>query len=119
MLFADETLSALGGWPQLVLQGGAFGLLTYIVVRLVPQQMQISAEERTARDTRFVEALTALEVKRDAQIERLIGATTEQTRSINATIEKGSDKTADALVRLASSECPRDPHGPRLKGACP
>ncbi len=62
-----QTIEPLGGWGGLVLQFGAFGLLTYIVTILLPAHDRTVSEERKGwqeerwnRDKMFMSALAGL-----------------------------------------------------------
>jgi F0F1-type ATP synthase membrane subunit b/b' len=45
----------LGGWATLLLQGGAFALLVYIITVMYPRATKDAKEERQNRDQTFAE----------------------------------------------------------------
>jgi hypothetical protein len=90
------TPDPLGGWGHLILNGGAFALLIYIVIFLVPKLMREAREERAAaaknakdRDRLF-----------QATIDTIQDRFTERTRDLLKGIEK---QTEALLIGFAST----------------
>jgi hypothetical protein len=78
------------GWGSLLLQGGAFVLLAYMVIRLAPQLFKEMREEREARDTKFATAIDNLQNKYD-----------ERNESITQTIAATSKDANDVIRELS------------------
>lgn len=98
---AADTATPLGGWGSLVLQGGAFGLLTYIVAYLAPQLMKESRKEREARDQLFNTVMDALQTRFDdrnrAVVKEIVGAVKDQTQILATALRSSSERIEGAV----------------------
>jgi hypothetical protein len=90
MLLAQVQADPFGGWGGLLLQGGAFVLLAYIVIVLAPRMFKESRDEREKRDALFQSVLTDLTKSHDNRTTAIIGAIHEQT---------------DAMTKAMASVC--------------
>ncbi len=78
----------LGGWGTLVLQGGAFALLAWIVMRLAPAVLKDAREEREKRESIFTAVIGALQDRQDTRNKEIVDA-----------IEKAIDRQTTLLNR--------------------
>jgi len=107
-LLPPEDVDPLGGWGSLFLQGGAFALLTYIVVWLGPRIMQMSVDERRERDLAAAKEREADRVARHNIADRFTQAVAECWEMSSR--EAGKDRAAFAVrsekmeARLTSLE---------------
>ncbi len=81
-MFAQAVGDPSVGWGSLILQAGAFGLLTYIVIVLYPKQQKDVREERERRDDVFKSMLDTLQTKFEDRNREIVSALKEQTDSI-------------------------------------
>lgn len=92
----------LNGWGNLILQGGAFVLLAYIIVVMVPKILGEMRVEREARDQNFTRLMDALQDRFDSRNAVLAQSIRDQTDSFRAQIEKQTvvlEKALSAVCR--------------------
>lgn len=108
MLFSELAPDPLGGWGTLILQGGSFVLLTYIVTILVPKGMRESRDERETRDDKFLtallkkeesskESITTLHQQFEIRNQQIVLALREQTETLGETLEREVGKVQAAV----------------------
>ncbi len=68
------------GWFSLVIQVGAFGLLTYMVVVMYPKQQKDLRDEREKRDKLFLAMITDLQARFTERNALVVDAMKEETR---------------------------------------
>lgn len=102
---AAPAADPLGVWGGLILQGGAFALLTYVVVRLAPMALKEAREEREKRDATFQAVITGLEVKFDERSEKIVRAVEAQTQSLASAVADSS-RRIEAAVTTACKHKP-------------
>jgi hypothetical protein len=130
MIFAVDPVTTtvqgpLGGWDVVVLQFGAFGLLSYVIVILAPQLLRElmadrkardqseleertkrdkdAREERQAREMTFVNVVTVLESKfgeRNSQVIRQMELERESCERRHSNIEVSLKDTRHATKQL-------------------
>lgn len=76
----------LNGWFGVILQGGAFALLTYIVVWMAPDALKQAREERQSRDAIFSAIIDVIQLKTDERNKELIEAIRSQTTTLTVAI---------------------------------
>lgn len=86
MLFAE--LDPLGGWGQIILQGGSFVLLVYIIVIMYPRATREAREERASRDQLFAETIAAMNVGFEIRATKLATSTEENAKLVARAAEK-------------------------------
>lgn len=91
---------AAGSSSSLVLQGGAFGLLAYIVAVLAPRMFAAAREEREARDKAFAVLVEGLQSRFEERTKALIEAMENQTRMLTAQMEQQTAGIAQAFARI-------------------
>jgi hypothetical protein len=89
----------LGPWPSLLLQGGAFVLLSYIVIVMAPKQAADQRAERETRDKLHKAEVETLETKFDERHVNAVKVITE----LNAAALKEMQKSTEALAEAARS----------------
>ena len=89
-------------WFNIILQVGSFGLLTYIVVAMVPRSMQEARAERECRDKEFAKALTDSEERCAERNLQIIKAIEAQTSSINITLRDGIGRLENIIHSMDS-----------------
>jgi hypothetical protein len=96
-----------GGWPNLILQAGSFGLLAILVVWLGPNLFKELRAEREARDVRFENIVSMLQHKFE-----------ERNNALIAMIENQHDSWIDEMRRhtetlkeVSSRICRMPPNG--------
>lgn len=99
MLFAEA--DPLGGWMQVVLQAGAFGLLSYIVIVLYPRATKDARDERAVRDESFTSLVSALQEKFENRNTLLADSIREQTKAITAEMKEQTE----SISRAVSGAC--------------
>lgn len=87
----------LGGWGNLILQGGAFGLLTYIVVWMYPQSQKVNREEREKRDASFATLATVMQEHFETRNNFLIRAIQDQTDRLARKLDEQSVRQAESM----------------------
>lgn len=115
MLFAAE--EQFGGWMQLLLQGGAFALLAYIVVQLAPRLMSESRRERENREANFAALINTMQEKFETRNQILASSIVEQTRRLVAEMEKQTAMFTNTMDKVCKADCinyspKHKPHGP-------
>lgn len=99
-------------WPSLLIQGGAFALLTYIVTVMAPKILAASISEREARDLRFIAAIELLnsgfaerarETSAAAELQAKILASAVNTQS--QTLAKEVKVQNDLIVAALGTVC--------------
>lgn len=90
----------IASWSSVILQGSAFGLLVYIVVRLYPQESRLAREERQSRDDRFDRVLAALQTKFEERNDKIIIALKEQTNILSATQKESAERIEKAVEQV-------------------
>ena len=103
MIFADGQDITLGGWTNVVIQGGCLVLLYVLIVHIVPKFLTEAKEERQARDKCFTDAINALHGKMDDRNDKIVAAIKEQTSSINLQISSGAESTRQAMLSVCKS----------------
>lgn len=118
-LFAEviQTMDPTAAWAAVIIQGGAFMLVVYIVVRLYPQMSKESGEERERREMRLVGLVDSLQVKFEERNNKIVGlmldmqtkfegrnkevvdAVERQTFLINESFEKSAERIESAVTR--------------------
>ncbi len=93
----------LGGWGTLILQGGAFALLVYIIAIMYPKETEAGRKERIERDTAFIAALTSMELKADVRNDRMVAALERQTTSLQVSIDKNGDQMRSAVSTVCKN----------------
>lgn len=112
-----QPVDPLGGWFAVLLQGGAFGLLTYIVAVLGPRYFRDAREERDKRDSNFIAMAEILQTKfaeRNAilaqhiekQTAYLTNSLEKQTADLGNSLARAADRIEHA-VQIASKDSPR------------
>lgn len=92
----QSPIDPLGGWTAIILQAGAFGLLTYVVVYLAPKALRDATAEREARDKMFNDLVMALQTKFEARNDKMIDSINQQTRVLQ-----------DAMGRICQGGIPQ------------
>ena len=95
-----QTIEPLGGWGQLMIQAGAFGLLTYIVVFLFPTMRKEERDEREKRDAAFQAVIDALHEKFDERNSSIVDAVKDQTISLTTAMRDGEKSTREAMLTV-------------------
>jgi len=85
----------LGGWGNLLLQGGAFALLAYIVIRIYPQGTKEARDEREKRDALFGDLITNLQTKFEERNAAVVAELRVQTAALAAVIKESACKAKD------------------------
>lgn len=99
----------LGGWASIILQAGAFGLLTYVVVVLFPRTMKEQTEERERRDKSFSTIVSSLQHEFERRNERIEKAIRDQTITLITEL-----KDQNKIIReTMASACKSPPYGTR------
>lgn len=93
----------LGGWGLLLLQGGSFALLVYILTIMVPKELDEQREERQNRDRHFADLVQKLEEDCSGRTEVLAAQLEKQTAILVNTLEKNA-RDAAAMVAAALKE---------------
>ncbi len=97
MLLFAQALSTdpMGGWGSLVIQGGAFGLLAWIVIVLGPktlkearEALREAREEREHRDAKFVAMAEMQEAKFAERNANIVHEIEKQTAAIMKFLEQ-------------------------------
>jgi hypothetical protein len=90
----------LNGWGTLILQGGAFMLLVYIVVWMYPKAAKEQREERETRDQLFADLVKGLQDKDEKRSDKILEALYEQTGTLSTAFRDaaGDMKTAVAGI---------------------
>ena len=102
MLLADVITDPTTPWLSLILQGGAFTLIVYIVCRLYPAEAKAAREERYSRDKVMTDLIERLQAKFEERNERLIESIDKQTVRLERTFE-----------RVCNYNFYSHPHGPQ------
>lgn len=94
-------------WLSIIIQGGSFALIVYIVTIMWPRAQKDNREERERRDVRFEEMISTLHIKfhdrNQAVIEAIKGqATVENQERIIKALEKN---TTDVVAAMGSLPC--------------
>ena len=105
MLFADVApADPLAMWGGLILQGGAFGLLTYIVVVFAPRVMRDAREERESRDKAFSSTIDALQTRFEARNQEVITSIKEQTQILATALNSSSSRIESSVSNICKSK---------------
>lgn len=83
-------------WSQLIIQGGAFGLLVYIVVRLAPRIIDETKKERESRDIRFEALINLMQLKFEERNAKIVQAISDQKDSWIEEIRRHTAAVIDA-----------------------
>ena len=113
-MFSQVATDPLGGWASLILQGGAFALLTYIIVYMWPKESSNARDERIKREVVFTAALedmsakfdklvTTMNNKFDARNDRVVVALEKQTETLRQTFHDGSADIKTAFTAICKS----------------
>ena len=108
LIFAD--VDPLGGWAQIILQGGAFSLLVYIVAVLYPQSAKDVREERERRDTAFSAMIDRMNDKFDQRNNLIVTALEKQTVTMTASFREGMTRIESSIEASAPEKGVRSPH---------
>ena len=110
MLLAQAASNPAEFWPTFVIQAGAFGLLTYIVVFLAPKIIQETKEERLARDQRFESIVLAMQTRFEERNNKIIEALDTRSDSWVEELRKHTAAVIEA-TKMACRYMPRGNHG--------
>lgn len=98
MIFGDaNAVDPLAQWGSIALQGGAFGLLTYIVVVFAPRVMKESRDEREERDKRFSSIIDTLHARFEDRNKELIASVKDQTQILATSLQSSSARIESAV----------------------
>ena len=104
MLLFAQTVDSLGGWGSLVLQAGAFGLLTYIVIFSFPTYTKEVREERERREVAFTGLIDALQTKFGDRNALLRAAIELQTEKLAAKLDTHTEVVESLVDKLGSDQ---------------
>lgn len=111
MLATEAIADPMSGWPSLILQGGAFMLLAYVVIRIAPSMMKDMRDERETRDLRFERVVALLQTSFLERNATILDAIKRQTDSWVDEIRSNTK----ALQEATRNVC-RYPYGPNSSG---
>src|ERR1700678_4225519 len=80
----------LGSWGSLILSGGSFVLLTYILTIMVPRELDKQREERSDRDKHFADLVIKLEDDCAGRTKDLAQKIEKQTAILVNTMDKNA-----------------------------
>ena len=99
--FAEVTppvnIDPLGGWASLILQGGAFVLLTYMITVLIPKEMKLAREERERQAGQFKTIVDDLNSKFDDRNGHIVNAVEKQSAILVGSFDRGAEKIFNAV----------------------
>lgn len=101
---APAPMDSVSPWASLLLQGGAFGLVTYIVVKLYPAAAREARAEREARDAMFSTTIQMLQTKFDERSDRIIGSISDQTDTLAASIADSARSIKESVTTACKSK---------------
>lgn len=97
-MFAEA--DQMAGWGQLILQGGAFALLVYIVTVMYPKSVTESREEREKRDSNFTKMLDSQQEKFGSRNLTIVAALERQTSQLGEKLDKHTEGMNRALLSV-------------------
>lgn len=101
-LFAEA--DPLGGWLQVILQGGALGLLGYIVIYIYPRSAAEARMEREGREKAFGSLVALMQDKFEERNQRVVNAIERQTTALNAAIGHNTNRIESAVRQTHNKE---------------
>jgi hypothetical protein len=90
-------------WLSILLQGGSFGLLVYIVVVVYPNSAKEARTERETREEVYTKAIDKIENKFDERNNILVAALGIQAESTGILAKDLAVATKEAAVKVAES----------------
>jgi hypothetical protein len=93
-----------GGWGTMILQAGAFGLLTYVVVFMYPRASKEAREERESRDQLFSGMVHTLQEKFEERNEKIVASVEKQTQALSTTFNESASRIEQALAAVCRLE---------------
>jgi hypothetical protein len=90
-------------WFNVILQGGAFALLTYIVIVMGPSTFRDNRIERETRDRRFEDIIRLMQERFAERSNQIVAAIEKQTALINQVNKEGAQRIESA-VQVACKE---------------
>lgn len=94
----------LGGWGAMILQGGSFVLLVYIIVVMVPREIGQQRDERNAREKSLGDTVKLMQDGFDTRADKITCAIEKQTASIVEAVNKASKETAEQVATAILKE---------------
>lgn len=96
-----------GGWGSLVLQGGAFGLLVYVVTVMYPRAAKDQREEREKQDEVFRKTLSDLQMRFEARNDKITVAVNAQTDKLATALTQNADRIEQAVASVCRHTPPK------------
>lgn len=91
-------------WGALILQGGAFALLAYIVIVLAPRMLTEAIKERQQRDESFSLLVGAIQDRFEVRNREIILALQEQTRILGTEIKVQTQVLRESMTQSCRAE---------------